>query len=195
MATPPNPAKRLKPKARFNWVVSDFYPQVAGLETTNGRRNSAGAATTAPRCTASRITTSPSTAITRFPAIVRITRASGRSAICGRIPSRKSIYGPMAQKFRDELAKGKMPIPTCARCGDLKRLAARASQSHAAKPRLPHRGMLLENTVRCNVDCTGCARENAAGLAREQAIADAAGRDGEDGRPRCSAWACGSCFI
>jgi MoaA/NifB/PqqE/SkfB family radical SAM enzyme len=69
-------------------------------------------------------------------------------------------FGPVAQKFRDDLAKGKMPIPTCVRCGDLKRLASRD-----AKPppvRLPQRGMLLENTVRCNVDCTGCARANAA---------------------------------
>jgi len=30
------------------------------------------------------------------------------------------------------------------------------------KPRLPHRGMLLENTVRCNIDCIGCDRQSAA---------------------------------
>src|ERR1017187_9832283 len=29
-------------------------------------------------------------------------------------------------------------------------------------PRLPHRGMLLENTVRCNIDCIGCDRQSAA---------------------------------
>jgi MoaA/NifB/PqqE/SkfB family radical SAM enzyme len=28
--------------------------------------------------------------------------------------------------------------------------------------RLPYRGMLLENTVRCNIDCIGCDRQNAA---------------------------------
>ncbi len=32
------------------------------------------------------------------------------------------------------------------------------------QPRLPDRGLLLENTVRCNVDCIGCAREGAANL-------------------------------
>src|SRR6516165_9225092 len=32
------------------------------------------------------------------------------------------FFGPVAQKFRDDLAKGKIPISTCARCGDLKRL-------------------------------------------------------------------------
>jgi MoaA/NifB/PqqE/SkfB family radical SAM enzyme len=29
-------------------------------------------------------------------------------------------------------------------------------------PRLPYRGMLLENTVRCNIDCIGCDRQSAA---------------------------------
>ena len=71
-------------------------------------------------------------------------------------------FGPTAQKFRDELAKGKIPIDTCSRCGDLKRLA---SETAAPPPiRLPHRGILLENTVRCNVDCIGCAREGAAAI-------------------------------
>jgi MoaA/NifB/PqqE/SkfB family radical SAM enzyme len=71
------------------------------------------------------------------------------------------FYGPVAQKFRDDLAKGKIPISTCARCGDLKRLKRGEAP---AKPRLPYRGMLLENTVICNVDCIGCAREGAANI-------------------------------
>ena len=71
------------------------------------------------------------------------------------------FFGPVAQKFRDDLAKGKIPISTCARCGDLKRLKRGEAP---AKPRLPYRGMLLENTVICNVDCIGCAREGAANI-------------------------------
>ena len=76
------------------------------------------------------------------------------------------FFGAKAQKFRADLAAGKMPIPTCARCGDLKRLAASKNGEKVVPPtpRLPYRGILLENTVRCNVDCTGCARETAAGL-------------------------------
>ena len=75
---------------------------------------------------------------------------------------------------------------TCTRCGDLERVPK--SQSRAVtgvpaglakaadvkqtdpdgqifagpQPRLPHRGMLLENTVRCNIDCIGCDRQSAA---------------------------------
>jgi len=71
-------------------------------------------------------------------------------------------FGPVAQHFRDELARGKIPITTCARCGDLKRLSAKNASAPA--PVLPHRGMLLENTVLCNVDCIGCAREGAASI-------------------------------
>ncbi|MEY2466080.1 MAG: hypothetical protein QOD03_601 [Verrucomicrobiota bacterium] len=74
------------------------------------------------------------------------------------------FFGAKAQSFRDSLAKGKLPIMTCAHCGDLKR-AAKAKVAEI-KPRLPYRGMLLENTVRCNIDCIGCDRVQAAGLRR-----------------------------
>jgi len=70
------------------------------------------------------------------------------------------FFGPVAQRFRDELATGKIPIPTCVRC-TLRRLPKNAAPP---APRLPHRGMLLENTVRCNVDCIGCGREGAAAI-------------------------------
>ena len=59
-------------------------------------------------------------------------------------------------------AKGNVPIPTCVRCGDFRLLPK--GQAAPPKPRLPYRGMLLENTVICNVDCIGCPRENAANI-------------------------------
>ena len=71
------------------------------------------------------------------------------------------FFGPVAQRFQSELAQGKIPIPTCSRCGDLRRLKR---GEPPPKPHLPHRGMLLENTVICNVDCIGCAREGAANV-------------------------------
>jgi len=98
------------------------------------------------------------------------------------------FFGPVARKFREDLANGKLPIDTCTRCGDLHRVSrltrhtpesngkANGSPKPAPadeldpsthifagpKPRLPYRGMLLENTVRCNIDCIGCDRESAA---------------------------------
>src|SRR5215204_2001404 len=43
-------------------------------------------------------------------------------------------------------------------------LATAAPLQTLAEPtrRLPYRGMLLENTVHCNIDCIGCDRESAA---------------------------------
>ncbi len=92
------------------------------------------------------------------------------------------FFGPVAQRFREELAKGKLPIRTCARCSELRRVPRSKVRLEAAPtvpgqagggggasqlvsgpaPRLPYRGLLLENTVRCNLDCVGCDRESAA---------------------------------
>src|ERR1041385_1567290 len=77
------------------------------------------------------------------------------------------FFSPTARRFREELAKGKLPIKTCARCNELHRVPKSqiktGEQIYAGPaPRLPYRGMLLENTVRCNIDCIGCDRESAA---------------------------------
>src|SRR5712691_7280296 len=80
------------------------------------------------------------------------------------------FFSPAAQHLRSELAKGKIPIASCTRCSDLRRVpksqvttsapgngapagtlrAREAVPLYAGpKPRLPYLGMLLENTVRC----------------------------------------------
>ena len=78
------------------------------------------------------------------------------------------FHGPVATKFQADLLRGKIPIPTCARCGDLRRLTK--DNPLPMPTRLPHRGMLLENTVICNVDCIGCARESAAEIRRTKTM-------------------------
>ena len=77
------------------------------------------------------------------------------------------FFGPVAQGMREQLAKGKIPIMTCTRCGDLQRVS---KSKPIPQPRLPYRGMLLENTVLCNVDCIGCAREGAANIRSSKRI-------------------------
>lgn len=164
MATPPPTARnRTTPKRRLNWVVSDWYRKLLVWKfewqaKLSGRGYSCAAL--------------------EGESDYNLTINSDQSVSCncqdyeglGRLGNLRQnsfeeiYYGPIAQKFRDELARGKMPIPICARCGDLRRLPPNHKPAAPAQPRLPYRGMLLENTVRCNVDCTGCARENAAGL-------------------------------
>src|SRR5258706_14382909 len=87
----------------------------------------------------------------------------------------QAFYSPAAQKMRSDLAKGKLPIMTCTRCGDLARVPKSQVDTDASgnlysgpKPRLPYRGMLLENTVRCNIDCLGCDRQSAARIRTTQ---------------------------
>lgn len=161
VATLQNPAKRLRPKERWNWVLSDLIRRLL-VWKHEWRAKLTGRGF---YCAA-----------LHGESDYNITINSDRTVSCNcqdydglghmgdlRKNTFEEIYhGPVAQKFRDELARGVIPIPTCVRCSELRRLPARD-----AKPppiRLPYRGMLLENTVRCNVDCTGCAREKAAGL-------------------------------
>jgi pyruvate-formate lyase-activating enzyme len=84
---------------------------------------------------------------------------SGHIGDLNRNTFREVFFGPVAQRFREQLAKGKLPIKTCTRCGDLER---RPKSAPIPAPRLPYRGLMLENTVRCNLDCIGCDRQSAA---------------------------------
>ena len=86
---------------------------------------------------------------------------SGHIGDLNRNSFKEVFYGPAAQRLREELANGKLPIKSCTRCGDLMRVpkaeVTPGPPKYAGpKPRLPYRGMLLENTVRCNIDCLGC---------------------------------------
>ena len=66
------------------------------------------------------------------------------------------FHGKKAERFRDELEKGRLPISTCARCSELRRL----KNNQIAPPvRLPYKGMMVENTIGCNLDCPGCIRK------------------------------------
>ncbi len=84
---------------------------------------------------------------------------SGHIGDLNRNTFKEVYFGPAAQRLRDELAKGRLPLATCTRCVDLARIP---KAKEPPTPQLPHRGMLLENTVRCNIDCIGCDRQSAA---------------------------------
>jgi hypothetical protein len=75
--------------------------------------------------------------------------------------------GPTARHLRNELAEGRLPLGQCAVCNELVttpdiQLAAR----HAAGPSFPKRGIMIENTALCNVDCIGC-RKSVLGVRRK----------------------------
>jgi MoaA/NifB/PqqE/SkfB family radical SAM enzyme len=158
----PQPAQRLRnPKRRFNWIVSDLVRKfMGGCLELRAKLSGRGYYCAALHGEAEYDITINSDLTVSCNC--QDYEGIGRLGDLHQNTFEEVFFGPVARRFREELARGKMPIPTCARCGELRRLASRTAEP--PKARLPHLGLLLENTVRCNVDCTGCARENAAGL-------------------------------
>ncbi len=161
MATLLNLGKRMRPKERMNWVISDILRRLLVFKyelqaKITGRKYYCGAL--------------------QGESEYNITINSDRTVSCncqdyqtiGRIGDLRKqtfeeiFFGRRANELREALADGKIPIAPCVRCNELKRLPSR--EAKAPKARLPWKGIQLENTVRCNVDCIGCARENAAQL-------------------------------
>jgi MoaA/NifB/PqqE/SkfB family radical SAM enzyme len=161
MGDMPTSRKASNPKTRFNWRVSDFirrmmvrWFEIRARITGRGYYCSALGGESDYNITVnSDLTVSCN---------CQDYDGTGHIGDLHRNSFEEIYFGPVAQHFRDELARGKLPIPTCARCGDFRRLSTKGASP--PKPQLPHRGMLLENTVLCNVDCIGCAREGAAAV-------------------------------
>ena len=66
--------------------------------------------------------------------------------------------GKIAQRFREHLMVGLLPTPTCRRCGELTPTDSRLREHHLRHYRLPHEGIMVENTSACNLRCVACRR-------------------------------------
>src|SRR5579872_674482 len=181
----------MKKKRRFNWVISDIVRK--GLKAWY--KTSARLQGKAFYCSALHGQSDYNITINSDLTVscnCQDYDGSGHIGDLKKDSFEKVFHGPVAQGFRESLAKGKLPIKSCTRCGDLRRIArskipgdflnggaqpgngvpittARngntASQSGDSEwpaVRLPYRGLLLENTVLCNIDCLGCDRQSAA---------------------------------
>ena len=164
----PSAARQIKdPKTRFNWRVSDFLRQtlVHVYETRakiSGRGYYCGALVGDSEYG---ITINSDMTVS---CSCQDYDGSGQLGDLKKNSFEEVFHGPVAKKFQAQLVSGKIPIPTCTRCGDLRRLT---KENPAPMPtRLPHKGMLLENTVICNVDCIGCAREGAANIRTQKTM-------------------------
>jgi hypothetical protein len=161
MTNPPTARKISSPKTRFNWRVSDFIRQaLCGWYELRAR-------VTGRKYYCNALAGESDYNITinsdlTVSCACQDYDGSGHIGDLRRNSFEGVFFGPVAQSFRERLANGKMAIRTCARCGELRRLPE--ANARPPTPRLPYRGMLLENTVLCNVDCVGCAREGAANI-------------------------------
>jgi uncharacterized Fe-S cluster-containing radical SAM superfamily protein len=159
MANPPTSRVIRNPKTRFNWRVSDFIRRmlVRWFELRARITGRGYYCSTLAGQEDYNITINSDQTVS---CCCQDYDGSGHIGYLRKNTFEEIYFGPVAQQFRDQLAKGKIPIPTCVRC-TIKRLPRNTAPP---EPHLPNGGMLLENTVICNVDCIGCAREGAAAV-------------------------------
>jgi len=66
--------------------------------------------------------------------------------------------GDVAQSLRTKLLSGKLPLWLCSHCRELRFIDKRNAKSMADAYAFPTRGIMVENTVNCNLRCTSCKR-------------------------------------
>lgn len=69
------------------------------------------------------------------------------------------FFGQKTQSFRESLSKGDLPASNCVICKDLILISKDMTHEYLYNSKLPHKGMMLENTVLCNLSCLGCDRK------------------------------------
>ena len=72
---------------------------------------------------------------------------------------REVFDGPVARDFRDKLAAGRLPISRCARCWDLRTVSRPEAAQHRDHYDLPRTGIMVENTILCNLQCFSCCNQ------------------------------------
>jgi uncharacterized Fe-S cluster-containing radical SAM superfamily protein len=67
--------------------------------------------------------------------------------------------GPTATAFRRSLARGSLPIRRCLSCRELVKTSRAEAKSSLSDYTTPKRGIMVENTVQCNLRCINCNRK------------------------------------
>lgn len=67
--------------------------------------------------------------------------------------------GEKAIAMRVSLSKGILPIKTCLACRELKEVNKTDSHIYITNYSAPRKGIMIENTVNCNLNCKYCNRE------------------------------------
>lgn len=68
--------------------------------------------------------------------------------------------GEKANRFRNKLANGNLPIWVCVLCRDRQRVSRKSVELLLQSERLPDKGIMVENNVNCNLTCTSCPRKS-----------------------------------
>ncbi|PKL46600.1 MAG: hypothetical protein CVV42_15950 [Candidatus Riflebacteria bacterium HGW-Riflebacteria-2] len=68
------------------------------------------------------------------------------------------LSGEKAQYFRKTLAEGKLPLLNCTRCVELEMVASDQALEASKIIAVPHKNIMIENTILCGCNCLSCAR-------------------------------------
>lgn len=72
----------------------------------------------------------------------------------------KEIFnGEAAQNLRKRLAACEFPVPVCAKCNELHLIKKSEINNYLSGFKVPKKGIMLENSVLCNLNCLGCRRD------------------------------------
>jgi hypothetical protein len=66
--------------------------------------------------------------------------------------------GERASLFRAQLASGKLCVSTCLYCRELTAVSKEELEHYRNSVKPPRRGLMIENTMACNLRCTLCRR-------------------------------------
>lgn len=67
--------------------------------------------------------------------------------------------GRTAHTFRKSLSRGRIPIRRCLECRELIKTPRKDAGSYVTTYTTPKRGIMVENTVLCNLRCLNCSRK------------------------------------
>lgn len=67
--------------------------------------------------------------------------------------------GATADRFRRSLSRGRIPIRRCLECRELIKTPRKGARRYVTAYATPKRGIMVENTVLCNLRCLNCSRK------------------------------------
>ena len=97
---------------------------------------------------------------------------SGRGKIGDlRVQTLEEVFeGPVVGDFLEQLADGRFPTDVCAICSELRSVPRDALAAQEPKGSPPRRGIMVENTVACNLNCELCRRDELLSHRRQRSL-------------------------
>lgn len=80
--------------------------------------------------------------------------------------------GGTADRFRRSLARGRLPIPTCSSCPELRQVPPLEAEKQITAYQMPVEGLMVENTIACNYHCASCSRAEVMRIRRKMVLSD-----------------------